>query len=125
MLNEEFTIRVREDWKEFGMPKYMIQARFLGGDGVQGLLKDGGTARRAAVEQLFQSLGGRVEAFYFAFGETDVVIIGELPDNVSAAAGTLRSSASGLVVAKTTVLLTPEEIDQATRKSVTYRPPGQ
>jgi uncharacterized protein with GYD domain len=107
------------------MPKYLIQANLLSGDGVKGLLKDGGTGRRAAVEELFRSLGGRVEAFYFAFGETDVFIIGELPDNVSAAAGTLTSSASGLVTTKTTVLLTPEEIDQAAKKSVTYRPPGR
>jgi uncharacterized protein with GYD domain len=107
------------------MPKYLIQANFHFGEGAEGLLRDGGTSRRAAVEQLWQSLGGRVEAFYFAFGETDVFIIGELPDNVSAAAGTLNVIASVLITAKTTVLLTPEEIDQAVKKSVSYRPPGQ
>jgi uncharacterized protein with GYD domain len=106
------------------MPKYLIQANFVGGDGVKGLLKDGGTGRRAAVEQLWQSLGGHVEAFYFAFGETDVFIIGELSDNASAAAGALTSAASGLITARTTVLLTPEEMDAAVKKSVTYRPPG-
>jgi uncharacterized protein with GYD domain len=107
------------------MPKYLIKANLSTGDGVKGVLKEGGTARRAAVEQLFQSLGGRVESFYFAFGETDVFIIGELPDNASAAAGSLTSTASGLVTTKVTVLLTPEEVDEAAKKSVTYRPPGR
>ena len=53
---------------------------------MKGLLKDGGTGRRAAVEKLFGSVGGKVEAFYYAFGDTDLFIVADVPDNVSAAA---------------------------------------
>lgn len=105
------------------MPKYLIQASYTV-EGTKGLLKDGGSKRRAVAEAAVKSLGGRLEAFYFAFGETDVFAIADMPDNVSAAAVSLAVTASGAVNAKTTVLLTPEEMDQAAKKTVSYRPPG-
>lgn len=104
------------------MPKYLIQASYTA-DGVKGLLKDGGSKRRAAAEGAIKGLGGKLESFYFAFGDTDVFAIADAPDNISAAAVSLAVSASGLVHARTTALLTPEEMDQATKKSVSYRPP--
>ena len=88
------------------------------------MLKEGGTARREVVEKLVQSLGGRLEAYYFAFGEDDLYSIAEVPDHVSMAALALTVTASGAVRVKTVVLLTPEEIDQAAKKTVQYRPPG-
>ena len=106
------------------MPKYLIQANYVG-EGIKGLLKEGGTSRRAAVEKLFSSVGGKVEAFYYAFGDTDVFVIADVPDNVTAAALSLAVSASGSVTAKVTVLLTAEEIDAAAKKSLSYRAPGQ
>lgn len=106
------------------MPKYLIQANYVG-EGVKGILKEGGTSRRAAAEKLVKSLGGTVEAFYFAFGETDVYVIADLPDNVSMASIALTISSSGAVTARTTVLMTPEEVDQAVKKTPSYRPPGQ
>ena len=106
------------------MPKYLIQASYTA-EGVRGLLKDGGSKRRAAAEQAIKSLGGRLEAFFFAFGDTDVFAIADAPDNMSAAAVSLVVTASGAVHARTTVLMTPEEMDQATQKSVSYRPPGR
>ena len=106
------------------MPKYLIEARYLS-EGINGLLVEGGTQRRAAVDELFQSMGGTVEAFYFAFGDEDVFIIGDLPDNATAAALAIRVNAAGMAACKTTVLLTPQEIDEAVTKSGTYRPPGQ
>jgi uncharacterized protein with GYD domain len=106
------------------MAKYLLQANYVG-EGVKGLLKDGGNGRRAAAEQVIQSVGGRMEAFYFAFGETDVFVIAEVPDNVSMAALALTISASGAVATKTTVLMTPDEVDAATKKSVSYRAPGR
>jgi uncharacterized protein with GYD domain len=106
------------------MPKYLIQANYVG-EGVKGLLKDGGTSRRAAVEKLFQSQGGTMEAFYYAFGETDCYVIGDLPDNATMSAVALTIGASGGVTVKTTVLMTPEEIDQAVKKTPSYRPPGK
>jgi uncharacterized protein with GYD domain len=106
------------------MPKYLIQANYVG-EGVKGLLKEGGTSRCAAVEKAVKSLGGTLEAFYYAFGETDAYVVIELPDNASAAAFGLTVSASGAVVVKTTVLMTPEELDEAAKKTPSYRPPGQ
>ena len=106
------------------MPRYLIQASYTT-EGVKGLLKDGGSKRREVVEQLTKALGGRVEAFYFAFGDDDVYIIADVPDNVTITAVSLTVNASGAVKVKTTVLLTAEEVDQATKMTVNYRPPGQ
>jgi len=106
------------------MTKYLIQANYVG-EGVKGLLKEGGTSRRAAVEKGVQSLGGTLESFYYAFGETDAYLIIEVPDNASMAAIALTVNASGTATVKTTVLLTPEEVDEAVKKTPNYRPPGQ
>jgi uncharacterized protein with GYD domain len=106
------------------MAKYLIQANYIG-EGMKGLLKEGGVRRRAAAEQAVKSVGGSVEAFYYAFGDTDVYVIAELPDNVTAAALGMTISATGRVSIKTTVLLTAEEMDLASKKSPTYRAPGQ
>ena len=105
------------------MPRYLFQANYTAA-GAKGIVKEGGTARRAAVEKSIAGLEGKLEAFYFAFGETDAFVIAELPDNTSAAALAFAVAQSGAATTKTTVLLTPEEADQATRKSVQYRPPG-
>lgn len=106
------------------MPKYLVQANYVG-EGLKGLLKEGGSSRRAAVEKLFSSVGGKVEAFYFAFGDTDLFVIADVPDNFTAAAISLTVNAAGAATAKVTVLLTPEEIDAAVKKTPGYRPPGQ
>jgi len=104
------------------MPKYMISASYVG-EGIKGLLKEGGSARRAAAAAAIESVGGRVESFYFAFGHADAYIIAEVPDNVTAAALAITINGSGLVSTHTTVLLTPEEIDAAVKKTPSYRPP--
>ncbi len=107
------------------MPKYLLQASFTT-EGAKGLLKEGGTKRRAAVEQLIKSVGGKLEAFYFTFGESDVFLLVDAPDNASVVAVSLTTVAAGGVTnLRTSVLLTPEDMDQATKKSVSYRPPGQ
>jgi len=106
------------------MSKYLFQASYVG-EGVKGLLKEGGTKRREAVAYAIEGIGGTLEEFYYAFGDDDVFAIAELPDNVSTAAFTLLINASGAAKVKTVVLLTPEEIDQATKKSIDYRPPGR
>lgn len=106
------------------MPKYLISANYVG-EGIKGLLKEGGSGRKAAVEKLAGSLGGSVESIYYAFGETDVYVIADMPDNATAAAVALTVGASGTVTVKTTVLMTPEEVDEAAKKTPNYRPPGQ
>jgi len=106
------------------MPKYLLQASYTG-DGAKGLIRDGGSKRRAAAKTLVESLGGKLEALYFAFGETDVFAIADLPDNAAAAAVSLTVAGSGALNSKITVLLTPEEVDTAVKKSGTYTPPGR
>ncbi len=105
------------------MPKYLVQASYVG-DGVQGLRREGGTARRAAVEKALASVGGKIDVFFYAFGDKDVVAIFDVPDNTTAAGMALLIGASGKVDIKTTVLLTPEEIDAAVKVGGEYRPPG-
>ena len=105
------------------MAKYLIQANYVG-EGIKGLLKEGGSSRRKVVDDLLASVGGKAESFYFAFGDTDAFVIVDVPDNVTAAAVALTVGASGLVNLKTTVLMAPEEVDQATKKSPAYRAPG-
>ncbi len=105
------------------MPKYLVQASYIG-DGVRGLRQEGGSARRAVVEKACSSVGGKLDVFYYAFGDTDVVTIMDLPDNVAAAGVALLVAASGKVDIKTSVLLTPEEVDAAVKIGGDYRPPG-
>jgi uncharacterized protein with GYD domain len=105
------------------MPKYLIKASYTA-EGAKGLLKDGGSKRREIAEQALKSAGGKMEAFYFAFGDTDAFVIVDAPDHASVSAASLAINASGAVRTETIVLLTPEEIDQAVKKSVTYRAPG-
>lgn len=107
------------------MPKYLLQASYSA-EGLKGLAKDTASGRKAAVAEAVESVKGRVEAFYFAFGAEDVIAICDFPDNVAAAAVALSISSSGMVRdARTTPLLTPEDVDQALKKSVTYKPPGR
>jgi len=106
------------------MPKYLLQASYSV-EGIKGLRKEGGTARRAAAEQLVKSLGGTVESFYYAFGDADVYTVVDMPDHASMSAAALAIGASGAVTGKTVVLMTAEEVDAATKKTLTYRAPGQ
>jgi uncharacterized protein with GYD domain len=106
------------------MAKYLITGSYTA-EGLTGLLKDGGSGRRKAVETAIQGMGGRLEAFYFAFGDNDVVTIVDVPDNVTAAALAIGISSTGTVGIKTTVLLSAEEIDQATKKTLNFRAAGR
>ena len=106
------------------MAKYLVMASYTA-EGAKGLLKDGGTKRRQAAEQAIKSAGGKLEAFYFAFGDTDAIVILDAPDHATVASASMAINASGAVHTKTVVLLTPEEIDQATKKGTTYSPPGR
>ncbi len=106
------------------MGRYMFQASYST-DGIKGVLKEGGTGRRAAVEAALKSLGGKLEGFYYAFGEADVFVIVDGIDNATAAAFSMGVAATGAVHnVKTVVLMTPEEIDNAGKKTMSYRPPA-
>ena len=92
---------------------------------MKGVIKEGGSKRREAAAAAIHGLGGKIEAFYFAFGEPDAVLIADLPDNAAAAAASMAINSSGAVTVKTVVLLTPEEMDAAAKKTVNYRAPGR
>lgn len=106
------------------MAKYMLRVKYTA-DGAKGLMKDGGSARRSVAQKLAESVGGRIESFHFAFGDTDAFVVAELPDASSAAAIALTVSASGGATVHTTVLMTPEEVDAAAKKSPQYSAPGR
>jgi uncharacterized protein with GYD domain len=106
------------------MAKFLVEARYTA-EGAKGLAREGGTGRRAAAAKAVEGLGGKIEAFYYAFGDVDAYVIFDVPDNVSAAALSLAVGQSGGIKTKTVVLMTPEEMDQAGKKAVDFRAPGR
>ena len=104
------------------MPKYLVQGSYTD-QGLKGLLNEGGSKRRAVVEQLAAEMGGKLEAFYFAFGSDDFVIILDLPSNIDMTATAIVAQASGTVKSRVTVLITPEDMDRAVQRKVNFRPP--
>lgn len=105
------------------MPKYMITGSYTA-EGAKGLLKEGGSGRREAIQTAIASVGGTLETFYLAFGTDDFYVTVDLPNHAAAAAASLTVGASGTSRPRTIVLLTPEEVDEATKLSPTFRPPG-
>jgi uncharacterized protein with GYD domain len=105
------------------MPKYLLEVKYTL-DGVKGLRSEGGTAREAAARSLCESVGGKLEFFYFAFGGTDVYVVADFPDDATAAGAALTVAAGGGATVRTVVLLSPAELDAAVAKQATYRPPG-
>ncbi len=106
------------------MPRYLLQASYTA-EGLKGLAKDTASGRKAAVTRAVESVGGKVEAFYFAFGADDVIVICDFPDNVTAAALALAVGSSSAAKSRTTPLLTVEEVDKALKKTVSYKAPGR
>jgi len=109
--------------KEDVMPRYLFSVSYTDA-GAKGIASEGGSARKEQVNSMIEGLGGKMEAFYFALGDVDAYTIAELPDAVTATAISLTANATGTASVKTVRLLTPEEIDQASKQSVAYRPPA-
>ena len=105
------------------MPKFLVQASYTK-DGVAGVREKGGSSRRDAVAEMASAVGGQMESFHFGFGDYDAYVIVDLPDNEAAAAVALAVGSSGGAATRTIVLLTPEQVDEAARRSVSYRAPG-
>ncbi|MDH4132264.1 MAG: GYD domain-containing protein [Gemmatimonadota bacterium] len=105
------------------MPFYLWQGSY-NTSGVQGLQKDGGSKRAQMVRGMIEKVGGKLHAFYYCFGDSDVIGIAEFPDHATAVAVSLAVNASGAVSLKSTVLLTPEDVDKATKMQVGYKAPG-
>ncbi|WP_241979327.1 GYD domain-containing protein [Cryobacterium sinapicolor] len=106
------------------MSKYFFEANYVG-EGIKGLLREGGTSRREALVAALKSVGGSVESLYYAFGETDVLGIIEIPEPSDAAALSLMINSTGSVTVRLKPLLSVEDLDAATKKTPAYRAPGQ
>jgi uncharacterized protein with GYD domain len=106
------------------MAKYLLQVSYTA-SGAQGVMKEGGSSRRDMIAKLTADAGGTLDEFYFAFGEDDVICIVDAPDHATMAAFSMTVGGSGAASVRTTVLLTPEEIDRAANQSIAYRAPGQ
>jgi uncharacterized protein with GYD domain len=105
------------------MPKFMIKASYTA-EGARGLLKEGGTGRRAAIQKLMDSIGGKIESFYFAYGEADAYVIVDVPSATAGLGVSILANASGALRLSTIPLITPEEMDAACKTSAPYRAPG-
>lgn len=105
------------------MTKYLWQVTYTA-EGAKGLLSEGGTARRDAITRMVESVGGSVEACYYAFGGSDLYVLGEVPDEVAAASLSIQTAASGAAKTQSIALITPEQVDEAVRRPADYRPPG-
>lgn len=106
------------------MPKYLIEASYTA-EGTKGLAREGGSSRRKAVEDMLKGMSGKLEMFYYAFGRPDVYAVVDVPDAATAAALSLAINQTGAVDLTSHVLLTPEEMDAAAKKTVSYRAPGK
>jgi uncharacterized protein with GYD domain len=105
------------------LPKYLITAKYSP-EGVEGVKSKGGSSRRDAVAAAVEGLGGKLDSFYFGFGEEDAYVTVDMPDNEAVAAVALTVNSAGGAHMNTVVLLTPEEVDEAAQRSVSYTPPG-
>jgi len=105
------------------MPKYLIKVEYTA-EGTRGLVTEGGTARRNVVQKLVKKMGGKMEAFYFAYGDADAIVIVDMPQQNDGLALTLAVNASGAVRLTTTPLISAEDIDAAAKKVPVYQAPG-
>jgi uncharacterized protein with GYD domain len=108
---------------EVQRPRYLIEGSYTA-EGTKGVLQEGGSSRRDTVKKVIEGMGGTLEAFYFTFGDRDVIVIYSAPDEITAAALSMAVNQSGKVSLTTHPLLTPEDFDPAAKKTVAYRPPG-
>lgn len=105
------------------MAKFLIRGTYTS-EGAKGLIKEGATGRKAAVQKALEGLGGRLDSMYFTFGADDVIVICDIPDTISGLALSLAVNASGAVRISTTPILSVEDVDMACKKAVNYRPAG-
>lgn len=106
------------------MAKYLFEANYVG-EGIKGLMREGGTKRRDALVDALKSVGGSLDSFYYAFGDTDVLGVFDVPSNANAAALSLMVNSTGSVKVRLKPLLTVEDLDEASKQTPSYRAPGQ
>ena len=105
------------------MPKYLWKASYTQA-GAKGVGSEGGSGRRDAVKEATESVGGSLDGFYFAFGDADAYVIADLPDDEAALAIAIAVNGSGGATVETIPLMTPEQVDAATKREVRFRPAG-
>jgi uncharacterized protein with GYD domain len=106
------------------MAKYLFETHYTV-EGAKGVAREGGTGRRAAIAKMLEGLGGKLETFYYAFGDVDAYVIVDVPDSVTVAAIALAVNQGGGATVKTVILISPEDMDKASKKLVDYRAPGR
>ena len=106
------------------MPKYLIKANYTT-EGIRGVAAKGGTVRSEVVAKLIGDAGGTMECFYYAWGDADAYIIGDLPSDEAMLGIALSVNKSGATTITTTPLMTPEQVDAAASSAPGYTPPGK
>jgi uncharacterized protein with GYD domain len=107
------------------MGRYMLQASYTQ-QGLAGLVSSP-EDRSGVIKELVESVGGNVITFDYCFGEFDVVVVSELPDDTTMASVVMAVGASGAVTnLRTTVLIPAADGFAAAQraKGISYRPPG-
>ena len=99
------------------MSKFMYSGNYTK-RGIKGLLKDGGTARKEETVRLVESLGGKVEAYYWCYGRTDFITIMDFPDHTTVTGMALNIAASGTFTGNLTPLISVEEMDEMVKVSI-------
>lgn len=105
------------------MAKFLIRGSYTA-EGARGLMKEGGTGRKAAVQKALEGLGGTLDSMFYTFGTDDIIVICDVPDAISGLALSLAVNASGAARISTTPILSVEDVDAACKKAVSYRPAG-
>lgn len=105
------------------MPKYLFKGSFPG-ETLAAYRRSGFAARDAYNRAFAAPVGGTIECVYFAWGEADLIVIQDLPDDEAATAISLAANSSGAVRVTTTRLFTLEEMDAINRRTPQYQPPG-
>jgi uncharacterized protein with GYD domain len=106
------------------MPHYLLQAAYTN-EAWSNLVKNPQN-RVDAIRPVVERLGGKLVDAWFAFGDYDVILICDMPNNVGAAALSMAASAGGAVkAAKTTPLMTVSEAVEAMKRAsgAGYQPP--
>ncbi|SCL59696.1 GYD domain-containing protein [Micromonospora chersina] len=105
------------------MPAFLLRSIYTV-DGISGLTRDGGSKRAEVVRKMVEEAGGRMLSMHFAFADDDTYVLCDLPDHRTAAALAMRIGAAGGLRSRVTPLLTPAEVDEATRTPTDYSAPG-
>jgi uncharacterized protein with GYD domain len=104
--------------------RYLFRAAFTV-DGMQNLQKQSATAFKAGVAKVFDSVGGKLESWYFDYGDSTAYGFVDYPDEIAAATAQASVNAGGFARVTYRPVLSAEDADKALARSVATRPPQQ